>query len=85
MRRSQQAGRRTMPMYIFYPCLADGSSTSFEAVELADDRAVHDRARTVLERHASATHVKVWREGEPVDTIRRNRSRRAMSPAGSEA
>ena len=74
-----------MPMYIFYPCLADGSSTSFEAIELADDLAVHDRAKAVLARHASATHVRVWREGEPVDVIRRERARWAMSSAGSEA
>jgi len=74
-----------MPMYLFYPCLEDGSSTSFEALELADDLAVYDQARTLLARHASATHVTVWRDGEPVDTIRRERARLELSRVGGEA
>jgi hypothetical protein len=52
-----------MPMYIFFPCLEDGSSTSFEAYELEDDAAARERAGQVLESHDSAVQVMVWRDG----------------------
>ena len=61
-----------MSMYIFYPCLEDGTPTSFEAFELDDDEAAVARGETVLEGHASATHVMIWRDGEALDPIRRS-------------
>jgi hypothetical protein len=60
-----------MPMYIFYPCLEDGSPTSFEAFELEDDEAAFAQGEMVLDGHASATHVMVWRDGEALAPIRR--------------
>jgi len=60
-----------MPMYIFYPCQADGSPTSFEAFELADDEAAFAQGEAVLEGHASASHVMVWRDGAALEPIRR--------------
>ncbi len=60
-----------MPMYIFYPCLEDGSPTSFEAFELKDDEAAIAQGERVLDGHASATHVLVWRDGETLPPVRR--------------
>jgi hypothetical protein len=71
----------TMPMYIFYPCLEDGSSTSFEAFELDDDEAAFAQGEAVLAGHDSATHVMVWRDGEALDPIRRDPR---ASPMGAE-
>ena len=71
-----------MPMYIFYPCLEDGSSTSFEAYELEDDEAAQDQAEAVLQGHASATHVMVWRDGQALEPVRRERSDAADGPDG---
>jgi hypothetical protein len=68
-----------MPMYIFYPCLEDGSATSFEAYELEDDAAASEQGAAVLAAHASATHVTVWRDGEALGPIRRDA---AASPPG---
>jgi len=56
-----------MPMYIFYPCLEDGSANSFEAYELSDDAAAAEQRGLVLAGHASATHVMIWRDGEPIE------------------
>jgi hypothetical protein len=61
-----------MPMYIFYPCLADGSATSFEAYELEDDTVAAEQGAAVLAAHASATHVTVWRDGEALGPIPRD-------------
>jgi len=71
-----------MPMYIFYPCLEDGSATSFEAYELGDDDAAREQGGAVLANHASATHVMVWRDGQALAPIRREDAPR---PAGPEA
>jgi hypothetical protein len=61
-----------MPMYIFYPCLEDGSATSFEAYELEGDAAAREQGEIVLDGHASATHVMVWRDGLALPPIRRD-------------
>ena len=60
-----------MPMYIFYPCLEDGSANSFEAYELSDDAAAAEQGELVLAGHASATHVIIWRDGRPLEPLRR--------------
>ena len=49
-----------MPIYTFYPCRADGSSTTFEAFELDGDEEARVRASLLLEQHASCAYVTVW-------------------------
>ncbi|WP_372782005.1 hypothetical protein [Phenylobacterium sp.] len=71
-----------MPMYIFYPCLEDGSPTSFEAFELGDDAAALEQGEAVLAGHTSATHVMVWRDGVALDPIRRARLDVRQRPEG---
>jgi len=70
-----------MPMYIFYPCLDDGSATSFEAYELEDDAAARERAELVLESHASAVQVRVWRDGVALAPLGRTPPPRRSSPS----
>jgi hypothetical protein len=50
-----------MPIYTFYPCRPDGSSTTFEAFELDGDDAACGRAALLLEQHPSCAFVTVWR------------------------
>lgn len=50
-----------MPIYTFYPCRSDGSSTTFEAFELDGDDAARDRAALLVEQHPSCAFVTVWR------------------------
>jgi hypothetical protein len=71
-----------MPMYIFYPCLEDGSPTSFEAYELADDESALAQAEVVLESHDSAFLVKVWRGTVALEPVRRYAHRRTDGPEG---
>jgi hypothetical protein len=49
-----------MPIYTFYPCRSDGSSTTFEAFELDGDDAAQARAALLLEQHPSCAFVTVW-------------------------
>lgn len=50
-----------MPIYTFYPCRPDGSSTTFEAFELDGDDAARGRAALLQEQHPSCAFVTVWR------------------------
>lgn len=52
-----------MPLFTFYPCRADGSSTAFETLECSDDAGALERARRVLEEHRSSVEVIIW-QGE---------------------
>ncbi len=52
-----------MPLFTFYPCRADGSSTAFETLECPDDAGALERARRVLEEHRSSVEVIIW-QGE---------------------
>lgn len=74
-----------MPLYIFYPCLEDGSATSFEAYELGDDAAAREQGESVLDDHTSATHVTVWRDGVALAPIRRDHARASVGPDGPQA
>lgn len=49
-----------MAIYTFYPFQADGSSTTFQAVDLSDDTLAATCARGLLERHRSCVAVEVW-------------------------
>lgn len=49
-----------MPLYTFYPCLAEGGAPTFETFELSDDRAAEVFAFSVLGRHSSAAYVAIW-------------------------
>ena len=49
-----------MPIYTFYPCRPDGSSTTFEAYELEDDSEALQRAVELLAQHPSCAFVTVW-------------------------
>jgi hypothetical protein len=71
-----------MPMYLFYPCLEDGSPTSFEAYELEDDASAQAQAEAVLESHDSASLVMVWRGGVALEPVRRAAPDRAAEPQG---
>lgn len=50
-----------MPLYTFYPCLWDGSSTTFEALELDGDDDARERAAVLKQQHPSCAFVTVWR------------------------
>jgi hypothetical protein len=55
-----------MPLYTFYPCRWDGSSTTFEAYELEGDDAARRRAAVLKEQHPSCAFVTVWRGDKEV-------------------
>lgn len=50
-----------MALYTFYPCRADGTSTTFETFELPDDSAAFLQAHKVAVSHLSCTYVAIWR------------------------
>ncbi|HEY3695915.1 hypothetical protein [Phenylobacterium sp.] len=52
-----------MATYTFYPCKADGVSTSFIAFDLDSDEEARERAQLVLDDHASCAYVEAW-QGE---------------------
>jgi hypothetical protein len=49
-----------MPVYTFYPCRADGSSTTFEAFEADGDAEAQRRAAELLQQHSSCAYVTIW-------------------------
>ncbi|HEV2530333.1 hypothetical protein [Phenylobacterium sp.] len=49
-----------MPLYTFYPCRPDGSSVTFETVELEDDGQAFIHCLDILDQHLSASHVVAW-------------------------
>jgi len=49
-----------MPIYTFYPCRPDGSSSTFEAFELTNDLEAEERAARLREQHPSCAFVTVW-------------------------
>jgi hypothetical protein len=63
-----------MPLFTFYPCKPDGSSTAFETFDLADDSAALARADRVLADHASSVEVVVWQGERCVGAILRETS-----------
>jgi hypothetical protein len=71
-----------MPMYLFYPCLEDGSPTSFEAYELDDDASAQAQAELVLDNHDSAVLVQIWRGVVALEPIRRSSPGRSAEPEG---
>jgi hypothetical protein len=50
-----------MPIYTFYPCRFDGSSTTFEVFELGGDDDARERAAVLKAQHPSCAFVTVWR------------------------
>jgi hypothetical protein len=60
-----------MPLFTFYPCLADGSSTAFETIECADEALALLRARRVLAEHPSSVEVVVWHNERRVGVVTR--------------
>ena len=61
-----------MPLFTFYPCRSDGSSTAFETFELPDDDGALARARQVLADHASSVEVVIWAGERRVGEVRRS-------------
>jgi hypothetical protein len=57
-----------MPLYIFYPTLANGLCDTFQSVRLHCDADVWPRALQVLDEHPSATTVVVYCEHRNVLT-----------------
>ena len=55
-----------MPLYTFYPCREDGTSTTFETFELADDEAARQRAGKIAREHESSSYVAIWCESRRV-------------------
>jgi hypothetical protein len=49
-----------MSIYTFYPCQPDGSSTTFQAIELAEDRSAAAHAAALLDQHPSCAYIAVW-------------------------
>ena len=60
-----------MPLFTFYPCRADGSSTAFETFECDDDTGALTRAQRVLAEHLSSVEVVVWQGERQVGVIAR--------------
>lgn len=60
-----------MPLFMFYPCRPDGSSTAFETFEESGDAAARARAQHVLSQHASAVEVVIWQGERRVGVVRR--------------
>ena len=60
-----------MPLFTFYPCRPDGSSTAFETFELPDDQQALTTARRVLDEHASSVEVVIWSGERQVGVIER--------------
>lgn len=54
-------GRVSWTEYLFYPYRADGVALSFEAMQLPSDDDALARAARVLEEHATAASIVVWR------------------------
>lgn len=49
-----------MPIYTFFPCRPDGSSSTFEAFELDGDAEAQRRAAQLLAQHPSCAVMTVW-------------------------
>ena len=60
-----------MPLFTFYPCRADGSSTAFETFECLDDAVALTRARRILTEHGSSVEVVVWQGERRVGAVPR--------------
>jgi hypothetical protein len=60
-----------MPLFTFYPCRRDGSSTAFETFEQHDDDTALERARQVLAEHPSAVEVVIWQGERRVGAVGR--------------
>jgi hypothetical protein len=69
-----------VPIYTFYPRMSDGTSPTFDAIELADDQAAIAHCRLVLSEHLSATEVVVWDEDRPVHGLGRAAPPRPTAP-----
>ena len=60
-----------MPLFTFYPCRADGSSTAFQTLECPDDEQALLFAHRVLEEHQSSVEVVVWQGERQVGSVAR--------------
>lgn len=60
-----------MPLFTFYPCRGDGSSTAFETFECHDDDGALLQARRVLDEHLSSVEVEVWQGERRVGAVAR--------------
>jgi hypothetical protein len=60
-----------MPLFTFYPCRKDGSSTAFETFEQYSDDDALERAGQVLREHASAVEVVIWQGERRVGAVQR--------------
>ena len=60
-----------MPLFTFYPCRPDGSSTAFEALEQPHEAAALARAQHVLREHPSAVEVIVWQGERRIGAVAR--------------
>lgn len=60
-----------MPIYTFYLCNLDGSSNSFEAIELTGDEMAVERAPTLLREHPNCAYVAVWEGDRPIHALHR--------------
>jgi len=73
-----------MPIYTFYPQMADGSSLTFDAVELDDDAAAIGHCQLVLAELRSAVEVVVWDGERRVYGTPRRRAPRALPASEGE-
>lgn len=60
-----------MAIYTLYPSLADGSSISFVALDLAGDDQARQAAEALLPQHASAVEVVIWHGERRVGSVER--------------
>lgn len=58
-----------MPLFTFYPCRSDGSSTAFETFERPDDAGALALAHRVLAEHGSSVEVVVWQGERRVGSV----------------
>ena len=70
--RSRAArGSSDVPLFTFYPCRADGSSTAFQTFECRDDAQALSYARRVLDEHLSSVEVVIWQGERKVGAVAR--------------
>jgi hypothetical protein len=62
-----------LALFTFYPRRPDGSSTTFETIDLPDDDSALRRAHRVLQEHPSSVEVVVWRDEAPIGSVARPR------------
>jgi hypothetical protein len=66
------AREAVMALYSFFPCRTDGTSLSFETLEVRDDAEAFVQAAALLQQHTTAAYVAVWLGDRSVCSVPRD-------------